>query len=358
MTTNVTIDYMHGVLLGVCKKLLELWFDSKYKTEHWYIGDKMRSIDSMLKAVSPPYFIHRRPRILSNTYSHWKASELRNWLLFYSLPCLKEHLSHTYLVHFSCLVEAIYILQSEGISSSDFTRAETLLNAFCSNMSTLYGNHLMSLNVHNLTHLTSFVKLWGPLWCWSCFAFESFNGEIKKCIHGTGNVCREVFWFLQAQKRVTKKVYSMQDDGNTESKAYKFMERMVTSSKKSGVGAYQCKVIKVQDLQVELDQVIKEKLKKITNSECKTDFSLVAKVARNGFTMFSKACSKVKKQNSFCIMLEKPTAQVDAIEVHKFIMHNDTVKVFAVGRLMKMAESILDRRVPHLQRMTFLRYGT
>lgn len=70
MTTNVTIDYMHGALLGVCKKLLQLWFDSKNKTEPWYIGEKIRIMDNMLKEIKPPYFIHRRPRILSNTYSH------------------------------------------------------------------------------------------------------------------------------------------------------------------------------------------------------------------------------------------------------------------------------------------------
>lgn len=63
-----------------------------------------------------------------------------------------------YLVHFSCLVEAVYILLSEGIDQSDLDRAEELLNAFCRNVAPLYMDNLMSLNVHNLTHLVTFVK--------------------------------------------------------------------------------------------------------------------------------------------------------------------------------------------------------
>jgi hypothetical protein len=32
ITKNVPVDYMHGVLLGVTKKLVELWFDSQFST--------------------------------------------------------------------------------------------------------------------------------------------------------------------------------------------------------------------------------------------------------------------------------------------------------------------------------------
>ena len=38
------------------------------------------------------------------------------------------------------------------------------------------------------------------MWSWSCFCFESFNGKIKKSIHGTGTVYRQIFWCLQATK--------------------------------------------------------------------------------------------------------------------------------------------------------------
>lgn len=195
----IVIDYMHGVLLGICKKLLGMWFNATSAGKPYFIGSKIREVDKLLKSIKPPYLINRLPRKLSNTLHHWKASELRSWLLFYSLPCLRDILPDVYLKHFSLLVEATYLLLGEGISSEDLQRADLLLTMFVKSAEGLYGKAFMGLNVHNLLHLVGCVKKWGPLWAWSCFCFESFNGEIKKGIHGTGNVCRGIFWSIHAE---------------------------------------------------------------------------------------------------------------------------------------------------------------
>lgn len=93
---------------------------------------------------------------------------------------------------------------SEGIDQSDLDRAEELLNAFCRNVAPLYKDNLMSVNVHNPTHRVTFVKSWGPLWGWSCFACESFNGEITKAIHGTGNSVEKYFGFFMPKNAFRK----------------------------------------------------------------------------------------------------------------------------------------------------------
>ena len=49
----------------------------------------------------------------------------------------------------------------EGISQFDLQRADMLLNNFTSLVVTLYDPSLVSLNVHNLTHLAAFVEKWG-----------------------------------------------------------------------------------------------------------------------------------------------------------------------------------------------------
>ena len=150
-----------------------------------FLGSKVKSIDKYLKNVKPPYLIHRLPRRIENHYGHWKAPELRAWLLFYSLPILKAYLPRTYLEHYSCLEESIYLLLGDAISTADLDRAESLLTVFIKHFGTCYGKETVGMNVHNLGHLVDGVRQWGPLWAYSCFGFKSFNGEILKSVHRT-----------------------------------------------------------------------------------------------------------------------------------------------------------------------------
>ncbi|KAL5020963.1 hypothetical protein ScPMuIL_000118 [Solemya velum] len=357
VTTSVVIDYMHGTLLGVSSKFLELWFDKKHSSEPYNIHQEMTEIDNDLKNIKPPYIIHRLPRVLTNTYSKWKASELRNWLLFYSLPCLKGRLPEIYLTHFSCLVEAIYLLLQEGINMQDLHRAKQLLQAFVTNVEQLYGKKFMSLNVHNLIHTVNLVELWGPLWAWSCFCFESFNGEIKKAIHGTGNVCRQIFWTCQAQKRVEVKVRQL-PPGN---KVRNYMQSLLEANLDKlamDAEAFQCSVKKVPTCMItsHFAEEVKTQLRMWIGMDQESDFITVSKIVRNGHLMYSKVCAKVKKQNSYTIYLERSMNNEEdakAIEVNIYIMEKITKKVFAIGRLLNFSGPILQRRVPHLQKTVF-----
>lgn len=51
--------------------------------------------------------------------------------------------------------------------------------------SALYGEKHMSANLHQLLHLTDMVRGLGPLWVYSCFPLEDFNGRLLKLFHGT-----------------------------------------------------------------------------------------------------------------------------------------------------------------------------
>jgi hypothetical protein len=48
------------------------------------------------------------------------------------------------------------------------------------------------MNTHLLRHIPGVVRLWGPLWGFSCFWYESLNGELKKFIHGTRYINTQV----------------------------------------------------------------------------------------------------------------------------------------------------------------------
>ncbi|KAK3109028.1 hypothetical protein FSP39_021454 [Pinctada imbricata] len=151
---SVAIDYMHGILLGVMKKLMSLWFDGKYHQLPFYIGHRLEDVDKILSSVKPPYQINRTPRKISGNVQHWKASEFRSWLLFYCIPCLKGILPDVYLTHLACLVEGIFILRSDSIPLDKLDRAEKLLQNFYGNFVELYGEAAAGLNVHNILHLS------------------------------------------------------------------------------------------------------------------------------------------------------------------------------------------------------------
>lgn len=50
----------------------------------------------------------------------------------------------------------------------------------------------MNYNVHNLTHLSKCVFLWGPLWANSCFPFEAANWQVKRHLNGNRGIIMQV----------------------------------------------------------------------------------------------------------------------------------------------------------------------
>jgi len=61
---------------------------------------------------------------------HWKASELKQWLLFYSLPLLQVKLPATHWHHFYLLVCTMHILLKDNIDISELIAAEMMINDF------------------------------------------------------------------------------------------------------------------------------------------------------------------------------------------------------------------------------------
>jgi mRNA-degrading endonuclease RelE of RelBE toxin-antitoxin system len=183
------IDYMHSVLLGNCRSLALLWFD---KDSPFYIGDeKLAAIEKRLSTIAPPSCISRRPRPLSEMM-HWKANEWRAWLLYYSLPCLIGNIPLPFLKHYCLLVTSLFILLGDLVSKDDVRNASWYLVQFVVNYSNLYGEPNVFYNVHLLLHLGKMVLLYGPLWCYSAFSFESANGSLIKLVKGTMSVASQI----------------------------------------------------------------------------------------------------------------------------------------------------------------------
>lgn len=164
------INYMHGVCAGVMKLLMVLWFDKVHKSEPFSMYTSVSLVSTRLKSIRPNLTITRPPRSLGDL-SHWKTSEFRNFLFLWSLPVLYGVLSEAYYVHFCLLVKGIHILSNECITQMDLKTAEKCLFKFVENFEHLYSARFLTMNCHQLLHITDCVKGNGPLFANNCFVF-------------------------------------------------------------------------------------------------------------------------------------------------------------------------------------------
>ena len=187
LVNGVGIDYMHGVMLGVVKLLLKLWFSNEHKAEKYNAYGKLTLFDERLN-IKPTFEVTRPPRS-NKKFSHdWKASEYCNFLLFYGVPVLVDILPTEQLAHFSLLSHSIHKLLQCNISNECMKSVEKMILKFCQQFQEIYGKRYMLANIHQLLHLCDNVKHLGPLWTHSCFPFEDKNKFILQLIHGSQKI--------------------------------------------------------------------------------------------------------------------------------------------------------------------------
>ena len=151
----------------------------------FYFGPKLKRINKLLLRQQPPHDLSRPPRSIEKHLKYFKASsELRTWLLFYSLPLLLDNLPPLHFHHHALLVCAIHMLLQ-------IDAAESMLSDFCKLLPDLYGEDSCTANAHLLLHLSKYVR---PLWTHSAFGFESKNGHLKRFIHARGNVVPQLMF--------------------------------------------------------------------------------------------------------------------------------------------------------------------
>ena len=67
------------------------------------------------------------------------ATEYRNWLFYYSLPCLKGILDNDYYQHYALLVGGIILLPGRSISPTQLEMAGKFLMHFVEMIDAYYG---------------------------------------------------------------------------------------------------------------------------------------------------------------------------------------------------------------------------
>lgn len=140
---------MHCVCLRVVKYIMQLQMSDRNRDKLFYLGAKKASISRQFLSIEPPDIVGRFPRSLEDL-KHWKATELKNWLLHYSVAVLRNILNHLYAFHWSLLVGTIGILCSDSISCEDLRHADSMLQDFVLLMGILHGLTQCTMNIRIL----------------------------------------------------------------------------------------------------------------------------------------------------------------------------------------------------------------
>jgi len=189
--TNVPLDYMHVICLGIMRKLLNLWLygELHYRLRHKSIDEISTRLVTQLKCYIPVEFA-RKPRKL-DCIKLWKATEYRLILLYTGPLAFKSILKKSVYIHFVTLHVIIRILSSQDLHEY-LSYAQDLIIFFIKTFIKLYGIENVSHNVHSLLHLVEDVKRFGPIDNFSAFKFENFMQILKRYLRKADKPLQQV----------------------------------------------------------------------------------------------------------------------------------------------------------------------
>jgi hypothetical protein len=189
-----SLDYMHLVCLGVGKRILS--FLTSGPTECRLSHQQRTQISEKLVGFNGrmPSEFARQPRSLSEL-DRWKATELRQFLLYTGPVVLRGVVSDAVCEHFLSLSVAISIMLDSNSEkrAAYLDYAQELLTYFVENAKDIYGDILTVYNVHNLLHLHEDVRYFNTsLNEVSAFPFENHLQRIKKLVKKAQNSIAQV----------------------------------------------------------------------------------------------------------------------------------------------------------------------
>ncbi|EEC19829.1 hypothetical protein IscW_ISCW024921, partial [Ixodes scapularis] len=187
LVTQFPFEYMHLICLGVTKKLMLLWLRGRLGSR--ITPSTAKHISAVLESYAEyiPCEFARKPRSLDDI-DRWKATELRQFLLYTGPIVLFNNLDKKYYSHFLLLNVAIRLLVGVKTCAAREMReyAGALLSHFVKTFGALYGKEHYSYNVHGLLHVAEDVEKFGSLDNVSAFQFENYFHRLK-CFLQPGN---------------------------------------------------------------------------------------------------------------------------------------------------------------------------
>ncbi|CAH0548143.1 unnamed protein product [Brassicogethes aeneus] len=180
MIKNFPLDYMHLVLLGVAKKILNTLWNGRMGLR--LVDTVKQEINLRIEKLNISHRLFARKQRSISLISDWKATEFRQFLLYTGPALLYKLLENEQYIHFLFLHVAIRILCNKEMCQNPLHNnvAKKLILKFVRNFENFYGEGTISYNVHNLIHISDDVMQHGSLDEFSAFPYENFMLNIKQ----------------------------------------------------------------------------------------------------------------------------------------------------------------------------------
>ena len=142
---------------------------------------------------------------------HWKANELKVFLLYTGLPILFKYLETKYFEHFCLYVLVIRRLCDTDMPDKKQDLTRNLLNIWHKDLQDLYGQTNMTYTAHVHLHLVDQVQRLGPLQRIEAFSFEGLLKHIKAKITGTRFIGDQIIKRILIEKNSIQKVLEIDE---------------------------------------------------------------------------------------------------------------------------------------------------
>lgn len=191
IVNDFPLDYMHLILIGVTRKLLNLLIHkSPYNLRMSKKKVEIANQRLCLFAKLIPQDFCRKCRDFSEV-KRWKATELRLFLVYIGPSVFYNLLGEKQYGNFLLLSMGCYILLNEDLKDLALV-AKLCFQMFVKSFSQIYGEYLISHYLHGLLHVYEDYKRFGCLDEYSCFPFENFLFKLKNTLRKSDKPLQQV----------------------------------------------------------------------------------------------------------------------------------------------------------------------
>jgi hypothetical protein len=217
MVSQFPTDIMHLVDLGVSKRMAALLYKENCLHLKRPFLSSVSNAYANLRFFIPSEF-QRKTRSLDQL-PFWKATEGRLFMLYTGLVFFKMLRNENAFQHYILLNIALRLLSHDTLYRSNIQCAQNFIEVFVENYGMIYGVQNITFNVHNLLHLPACASQHGPLYSFSCYAFENYMQAIKGYVRSPHKILQQMF------NRIEEENLTSNDKANRNAQKFYYPEK-------------------------------------------------------------------------------------------------------------------------------------